>query len=53
MTVHYEKDPCGGKGTIIPNPCPKCKGTGRIRRPVSIEVNIPEPHICSKLNEPA
>ena len=32
---------CGGKGTIIPTPCSKCKGTGRIRRPVSIEVNVP------------
>ena len=32
---------CGGKGTIIPNPCTKCKGTGRIRHPARIEVNIP------------
>ncbi len=32
---------CGGKGTIIPTPCSKCKGNGRIRRNVKIEVNIP------------
>ena len=32
---------CGGKGTIIPTPCNKCKGNGRIRRPVKIDVNVP------------
>lgn len=32
---------CGGKGNIIPTPCNKCKGTGRIRRPVKIDVDIP------------
>ena len=32
---------CGGKGTVIPNPCSKCRGTGRIRRPAKVEVNIP------------
>ena len=32
---------CGGKGTIIPNPCAKCRGTGRVRVPTKVEVNIP------------
>ena len=32
---------CGGKGTIIPNPCSKCRGAGRVRRPAKVEVNIP------------
>ena len=32
---------CGGRGTIIPTPCNKCKGNGRIRRNVKIEVTIP------------
>ncbi len=32
---------CGGKGTIIPNPCSKCRGQGRIRRSAKVEVNIP------------
>lgn len=32
---------CGGKGTVIPNPCSKCRGAGRIRRPAKVEVNIP------------
>ena len=32
---------CGGKGNIIPTPCQKCRGTGRVRVPTKIEVNIP------------
>lgn len=32
---------CGGKGTIIENPCKKCRGAGRIRKNASIEVGIP------------
>ena len=32
---------CGGKGTIIPNPCQKCRGQGRVRRAAKVEVNIP------------
>ena len=32
---------CAGKGTIIPNPCQKCRGTGRLRKPAKVEVNIP------------
>ncbi|MBR3596179.1 MAG: molecular chaperone DnaJ [Clostridia bacterium] len=32
---------CGGKGTVIPNPCAKCRGSGRVRRPSKIEVNVP------------
>lgn len=32
---------CQGKGNIIPTPCTKCKGNGRIRRPVKIDVTVP------------
>lgn len=32
---------CGGKGTFIPNPCSKCRGTGRVRRPAKVEITIP------------
>lgn len=32
---------CQGKGTIIPTPCSKCKGHGRIRRTVKQDINIP------------
>lgn len=32
---------CGGKGTYTPSPCPKCTGTGRIKRNVSLTVDIP------------
>lgn len=32
---------CGGKGTVIPNPCSKCRGAGRVRRPAKVEVDIP------------
>ncbi len=32
---------CSGKGTIIPTPCSKCKGYGRIRRTVKQEVTVP------------
>lgn len=32
---------CNGRGTIIDNPCKKCGGTGRVRKPSTIEINIP------------
>ncbi len=32
---------CGGKGTHTPSPCTKCKGSGRIRRNVSLNIDIP------------
>lgn len=32
---------CGGKGTIIENPCKKCRGAGRVRKGVKITVKIP------------
>ena len=34
-------DQCGGTGTIIETPCPDCGGTGRIKKNVSITVDIP------------
>jgi len=32
---------CGGSGTVINNPCPQCKGGGRIKVKRKIRVNIP------------
>ena len=32
---------CGGKGTYNPTPCNKCKGAGRIRRPIKKDITIP------------
>jgi molecular chaperone DnaJ len=32
---------CRGEGTVIADPCPKCQGQGRIRKPVSLSVRIP------------
>ena len=32
---------CGGKGTFNPNPCSRCKGTGRIRKTVTKDITIP------------
>ena len=34
-------DQCGGSGTIIETPCTDCSGTGRIKKNVSITVDIP------------
>lgn len=34
-------DQCGGTGTIIENPCPDCGTSGRIKKSVSITVDIP------------
>ena len=34
-------DECGGSGKIIEEPCPDCKGQGKIRKTVTISVNIP------------
>lgn len=31
---------CGGKGTIIENPCPTCSGRGRVRRTMTRTVGI-------------
>lgn len=32
---------CGGRGVIITDPCPRCKGKGRIRRTVSVDIDVP------------
>jgi len=34
-------DKCGGTGQVIETPCGKCNGTGKIRKEVSIAVDIP------------
>jgi len=39
--MHMTCDKCGGKGTIITDPCPECKGTGKIRKNRKITINIP------------
>ena len=32
---------CGGRGTVIPDPCPTCRGAGRVETRESIEIDIP------------
>ena len=32
---------CGGSGRIIPEPCPACRGQGRVQRQKTLEVQIP------------
>lgn len=34
-------DACRGKGKVIETPCRKCAGSGRLRKPHSIDVTIP------------
>lgn len=34
-------DACRGKGKVIETPCRKCAGSGRIRKPHSVDVQIP------------
>ena len=33
---------CGGKGTIIKNPCPDCNGSGVVKKKHEVQVNIPK-----------
>lgn len=32
---------CEGKGWVISDPCPSCNGTGRVKKSVMVEVDIP------------
>ncbi len=32
---------CQGKGSVIENPCQKCRGTGRVSTKTTVDVNIP------------
>lgn len=32
---------CQGHGTIVPDPCPACRGQGRVQAKRTIEINIP------------
>ena len=34
-------DMCGGKGKIVTDPCPDCKGKGRVRKQRTVSVKIP------------
>jgi molecular chaperone DnaJ len=34
-------DRCGGRGTVITNPCPNCKGEGKARATRKLQVKIP------------
>ena len=34
-------DMCGGTGKIIMDPCPECKGKGRVRKKRTVSINIP------------
>jgi molecular chaperone DnaJ len=32
---------CQGRGTIIPDPCSSCQGTGRVEKPKTLSVKVP------------
>jgi len=32
---------CGGRGTVVTNPCPDCRGTGRRKKTRSLEIQVP------------
>ena len=32
---------CGGTGQVVPDPCPTCRGDGRVRGPRQLEVPVP------------
>jgi molecular chaperone DnaJ len=32
---------CGGEGVRVTDPCPGCKGSGRVGKPVSLPIDIP------------
>ena len=34
-------DMCGGAGKIIMDPCPECKGKGKVRKKRTVSINIP------------
>jgi molecular chaperone DnaJ len=34
-------DKCGGKGHVIEDPCPECRGKGKVRKTRKIKVNVP------------
>ena len=33
---------CGGTGKVIKEPCPDCKGKGKVRKSVKIKIKVPE-----------
>ena len=33
---------CGGRGEVITDPCPTCRGSGRVMKPREITIKIPE-----------
>lgn len=41
FTIERTCTQCSGVGTVIKNPCKSCKGTGRLRKERTLNVNIP------------
>jgi molecular chaperone DnaJ len=41
VMTHRTCPTCAGTGTVIPNPCPKCNGDGRVRSRTTVPVTIP------------
>lgn len=41
FTIERTCTQCSGAGTMIKNPCKSCKGTGRLRKERTLNVNIP------------
>ncbi len=41
MSTTKQCSACGGKGKTIPKPCTKCKGSGAVAKPQTVEIDIP------------
>ncbi len=41
MSTTRQCQECGGKGKTIKNPCQKCRGTGAVAKPQSVDIEIP------------
>lgn len=41
MSTTKQCTACGGKGKTIPNPCQKCRGSGAVAKPQTVEIDVP------------
>ena len=41
FAVHRPCSRCGGRGRIVTNPCPTCRGTGTVHRTRTLQVAVP------------
>jgi len=41
MSTTKQCTACAGKGKTIPNPCQKCRGSGAVAKPQTVEIDVP------------